>query len=58
MQTLKTDHLKEFDMSKKPKRKKNTRKRRLSLKHQVEPGTNPLGKIYEDIIIFFLFSDS
>ncbi|XP_071158192.1 tRNA endonuclease ANKZF1-like isoform X1 [Mytilus edulis] len=42
MQTLKTDHLKEFDMSKKPKRKKNTRKRRLSLKHQVEPGTNPL----------------
>ncbi|XP_052091788.1 ankyrin repeat and zinc finger domain-containing protein 1-like isoform X2 [Mytilus californianus] len=42
MQTLKTDHLKEFAMSKKPKRKKNTRKRRPSIKHQLEPGTNPL----------------
>lgn len=42
VQTISTGHLKEFGMSKKPKRKKNTRKRRSSIKHQQEPETNPL----------------
>ena len=44
MQTMSTGHLKEFGMSKKPKRRKNTRKRRPSLRHQNEPDENLMGK--------------
>ena len=50
VQTIGTGHLKEFAMSKKPKRKKNTRKRRPSIKHQQEPETNPLGIILWTIL--------